>query len=374
MVNLFIKCLIVEKIESVYLQFMIVLGIETSCDETAVALVRSDKTILAHHVFTQLQEHKAYGGVVPEIAARAHLSYLAPMVQDTLAEATINLKDLSGIAATAGPGLIGGVMVGIMMAKSLAAVHDKPFLAINHLIGHALAPRLTETLNFPYLLLLVSGGHCQLVVVKSPIDFTVLGTTQDDAAGECFDKCAKMLDLPYPGGPNIEIMARNARKIYPLPTPLKGKKSPELACQFSFSGLKSAVRRLIEKESLITDQFKADVAASLQHAVAETLKDRLHNALQRVEDPSQGQPLSLTAVVVSGGVAANQFLREQLGETAKKFGLPLVAPPLSLCTDNGAMIAWAGIEKLQLGLTDPLEFKPRPRWPLDERLQSLETC
>jgi N6-L-threonylcarbamoyladenine synthase len=353
---------------------MIVLGIETSCDETAVAIVRSDKTILAHQVFTQLQEHQAYGGVVPEIAARAHLNYLAPMVQTALSEANLTLKDLSGIAATAGPGLIGGVMVGVMMAKSLAAVHDKPFLAINHLIGHALAPRLTETLEFPYLLLLVSGGHCQLVVVRSPLDFTVLGTTQDDAVGECFDKCAKMLELPYPGGPNIEKIAKQARTLYPLPIPLKGKKSPDLACQFSFSGLKSAVRRLIETQSSLTDQFKADVAASLQQAVAETLKDRLYNALRRIQEPAEGPPLALTAVVVSGGVAANQFLRAHLSQTASTFGLPLVAPPLALCTDNGAMIAWAGIEKLRLGLSDPLSFKPRPRWPLDEGLHSLETC
>lgn len=344
---------------------MIILGIETSCDETAVALVSEDRRLLAHRVFTQQEEHEAFGGVVPEIAARAHLHLLAPLLQQTLKDANLTLADVDGIAVTCGPGLIGGVMVGVMMGKSIAAVHNKPFLAVNHLAGHGLMARFTNDLEFPYLLLLVSGGHCQIVVVKTPVDFEVLGSTQDDAVGECFDKCAKMMGLPYPGGPNVEKAAHTGDgKRFKLPRPLKGRTEKGMACQFSFSGLKSAVRREIEKlgESL-TQQDQADLCASLQEAVAETLSDRLKNAVALY---GEGNDVPLTALVVSGGVAANVFLRHTLEAFAKKVDLPFVAPPIALCTDNGAMIAWAGVEKMRIGSVDALDFKPRPRWPLDE--------
>lgn len=347
---------------------MIILGIETSCDETAVALVKDDRHILAHRVFTQLEEHEAFGGVVPEVAARAHLQLLGPLLKQTLGDAKVTLDDVDGIAVTCGPGLIGGVMVGVMMGKSIAAVHNKPFLAVNHLAGHGLVPRLTHDLSFPYLLLLVSGGHCQIVVVKSALDFEVLGSTQDDAVGECFDKCAKMMGLPYPGGPNVEKAAlAGDQKRFSLPRPLKGRTKEGMACQFSFSGLKSAVRREVEKLGEdFSPQDACDLSASLQLAIGDTLCDRLKNALKQCND--NGQPL--TALVVSGGVAANEFLRDTLKRLADKFELPFVAPPLNLCTDNGVMIAWAGIEKMQHGSLgskgDGLDFKPRPRWPLNE--------
>lgn len=355
---------------------MIILGIETSCDETAVALV-SDKPveraknnqgetsrILAHRVFTQLEEHEAFGGVVPEVAARAHLQLLGPLLKQTLEHAHLTLSDIDGVAVTCGPGLIGGVMVGVMMGKSIAAVHNKPFLAINHLAGHGLVPRLSDNLSFPYLLLLVSGGHSQIVVVKSALDFELLGSTQDDAVGECFDKCAKMMGLPYPGGPNVEKAAlKGNQKRFQLPRPLKGRTKDGMACQFSFSGLKSAVRREIEKLGEdFSPQDACDLSASLQLAVSDTLCDRLKNALKQCKEDSQ----KLTALVVSGGVAANVFLRNNIKDLAHEFDLPFVAPPLNLCTDNGVMIAWAGVEKMKHGSVDGLDFKPRPRWPLDE--------
>ncbi|NCP62742.1 MAG: tRNA (adenosine(37)-N6)-threonylcarbamoyltransferase complex transferase subunit TsaD [Alphaproteobacteria bacterium] len=355
---------------------MIILGIETSCDETAVALV-SDKTpdtlhtdqgnrpcVLAHRVFTQLEEHEAFGGVVPEVAARAHLQVLPPLLKQTLKDAKLTLADIDGVAVTCGPGLIGGVMVGVMMGKSIAAVHNKPFLAINHLAGHGLVPRLSDNLSFPYLLLLVSGGHSQIVVVKSALDFEVLGSTQDDAVGECFDKCAKMMGLPYPGGANVEKAALTGdKKRFQLPRPLKGRTKDGMACRFSFSGLKSAVRREIEKlGDGFSPQDACDLSAGLQTAISDTLCDRLKNALKHCDERSQ----QLTALVVSGGVAANVFLRDNIKELAHEFKLPFVAPPLNLCTDNGVMIAWAGIEKMKHGSVDALDFKPRPRWPLNE--------
>lgn len=343
---------------------MVILGIETSCDETAVSLVRDDKTVLAHHVLSQLEEHQAYGGVVPEIAARSHLQHLTPLIKKTLQDASLSFDKIDGIAATCGPGLIGGVMVGVMVAKAIAVVHHKPFLAINHLVGHALTPRLTYDLEFPYLLLLVSGGHCQLVIVQSPIMFEVLGSTQDDAVGECFDKCARMMGLSYPGGPEVERMALQGNPTrFSFPRPLKGRKEGDMAYTFSFSGLKSAVRRQIEKLKVLTEQDKADLCAGLQQAIAESLKDRLYNALCHCGDRGQ----NLQAVVVAGGVAANQFLRDKLQTEAQEFDIPFLAPPIHLCTDNGEMIAWAGIEKLRLGLSDSLNFKPRPRWPIDKR-------
>jgi N6-L-threonylcarbamoyladenine synthase len=334
---------------------MRVLGIETSCDETAVAVVeaaagdRPVGQILANVIYSQLAEHRRFGGVVPEIAARAHLERIDGLVAEALADAKIDMAELDGIAATGGPGLIGGVMVGVMTAKAIAFAHDKPFLAINHLEGHALSVRLTEPVEFPYLLLLVSGGHCQLLTVRGPGDFTRLGTTIDDAVGECFDKTAKLLGLGFPGGPAVEKAAQvGDPQRFALPRPMWRKPG----CDFSFSGLKTAVRQLIEtlpKEDL---QAVADLCASFQRTVGDVLADRCANALKQA--PSD-------TLVVAGGVAANFYLRGRL----EALGARLVAPPIRLCTDNGAMIAWAGVERLRRGMTDALDFAPRPRWPLD---------
>lgn len=338
---------------------MRVLGIETSCDETAVAVVEAPTgggsvgKILANVVYSQLTEHRRFGGVVPEIAARAHLERIDGLIEDALAEAHLNLDDVDGIATTGGPGLIGGVMVGVMTAKALAFAHDKPFLAINHLEGHALSVRLTEKVDFPYLLLLVSGGHCQLLTVRGPGDFTRLGTTIDDAVGECFDKTAKLLGLGFPGGPAVEKAALcGDPKRFALPRPMWRKPG----CNFSFSGLKTAVRQTVEKLPADDAQAVADLCASFQRTVGDVLADRCANALALAPMP---------ALVVAGGVAANVYLRGRLEELAASHGARLVAPPVRLCTDNGAMIAWAGIERLRLGRVDALDFRPRPRWPLD---------
>jgi N6-L-threonylcarbamoyladenine synthase len=335
------------------------LGIETSCDETAVAVVEADSDtdrgdrpvgrILANVVYSQLTEHRRFGGVVPEIAARAHLERIDGLVEQALVEAKLGLADLDGIAATGGPGLIGGVMVGVMTAKAIAFAHDKPFLAINHLEGHALSARLTEEVEFPYLLLLVSGGHCQLLTVRGPGDFTRLGTTIDDAVGECFDKTAKLLGLGFPGGPAVERAATGGDAArFKLPRPMWRKPG----CDFSFSGLKTAVRQAVEKLPKDDPQAIADLCASFQRTVGDVLVDRCANALAAA--PSD-------TLVVAGGVAANTYLRGRL----EGLGVRLVAPPIKLCTDNGAMIAWAGIERLRRGMTDRLDFAPRPRWPLD---------
>ncbi len=341
---------------------MRVLGIETSCDETAVGIVEAPAgtgpvgRILANVVYSQLTEHRRFGGVVPEIAARAHLEHLDGLVMEALAEAGFDLADLDGIAATGGPGLIGGVLVGIMTAKALAFAHDKPFLAINHLEGHALSVRLTEQVDFPYLLLLASGGHCQLLTVRGPGDFVRLGTTIDDAAGECFDKTAKLLGLGFPGGPAVERAAAGGDpQRFALPRPMWRKPG----CDFSFSGLKTAVRQTIEKLSPDDPGAIADLCASFQRTVGDVLADRCANALALAPSPT---------LVVAGGVAANVYLRRRLETLAASHGARLVAPPIKLCTDNGAMIAWAGVERLRLGLTDALDFRPRPRWPLDPAL------
>lgn len=334
---------------------MRVLGIETSCDETAVAIVEAPAgnapvgRILSNVVYSQMTEHRRFGGVVPEIAARAHLERLDGLVAEALAEAKLELSDLDGIAATGGPGLIGGVMVGVMTAKALAFAEDKPFLAVNHLEGHALSVRLTEDVTFPYLLLLVSGGHCQLLTVRGPGDFTRLGTTIDDAVGECFDKTAKLLGLGFPGGPAVEKTAQGGDpNRFQLPRPMWKKPG----CDFSFSGLKTAVRQTIVKLPASDTRAIADLCASFQRTVGDVLVDRVTNALEQA--PSE-------TLVVAGGVAANTYLRGRL----EKLGLRFVAPPIKLCTDNGAMIAWAGLEKLRLGRVDSLDFRPRPRWPLD---------
>ena len=327
----------------------IVLGIESSCDETAAALVDSDRRILAQRIASQDDEHRPYGGVVPEIAARAHAERLTPLISATLADAGLELADLDAIAATAGPGLIGGVMVGLVSAKALAMASDKPLIAINHLEGHALSPRLADpSLGFPYLLLLVSGGHCQILLVEGVGQYRRLGTTIDDALGEAFDKTAKILGLGFPGGPAVERLAAtgDARKV-PLPRPLLGTPEPH----FSFAGLKSAVLRARDS-GLYAD---ADIAASFQLAAVDCIIDRTRKALDLIDRPS--------ALVVAGGVAANQAVRGALEALAREQGMAFVAPPLALCTDNAAMIAWAGIERL--GQSDPLDFVARPRWPLD---------
>ena len=390
---------------------MLVLGIESSCDETAAALVTADRRILAQRIASQDDAHRPYGGVVPEIAARAHAERLTPLIAATLADAGLALGDVDAIAATAGPGLIGGVMVGLVTAKALAMATDKPLLAINHLEGHALSPRLADAaLAFPYLLLLVSGGHCQLLVVDGPGRYRRLGTTIDDALGEAFDKTAKVLGLGYPGGPAVERLAAqgDARQV-PLPRPLLGTAEPH----FSFAGLKSAVLRAKEaldraevgadgarpstgsgradgggdRAGVVGDRAgvvgvdanhtpnpaqpepvegraqrqpytRADIAAAFQQAAIDCVIDRTRRAL------ALAGPVG--ALVVAGGVAANAAVRTALEQLASEHALRFVAPPLDLCTDNAAMIAWAGQERLALGpAADPLDFAARPRWPLD---------
>ncbi len=330
---------------------VLILGLESSCDETAASVVRSDRTILSHALAGQEDHHRAFGGVVPEIAARAHSELMMPLVETALKDAGLGLDDIDAIAATAGPGLIGGVMVGLVTAKALAMASGKPLIAVNHLEGHALSPRLVDSeLQFPYLLLLVSGGHCQLLRVGGVGDYTRLATTIDDAVGEAFDKTAKILGLGFPGGPAVERAAKlGDAKAVPLPRPLKGADEPH----FSFAGLKSAVLRAHE-----TGRYNADdIAASFQAAVVDCLKDRLEYSLSRMD--------RVPALVVAGGVAANMAIREMLEELASNHNMRFVAPPLWLCTDNGAMIAWAGAERFAAGLTDGLDFVARPRWPLD---------
>ena len=343
----------------------IVLGIETSCDETAAAVVREDRQILSSRVLSQIDEHQPYGGIVPEIAARSHLEHIDRLVGEALGEARVDMAQLDGIAATGGPGLIGGVIVGVMTAKAIALVHNKPLLAVNHLEAHALTARLTDDLPFPYLLLLVTGGHTQLLIVEGVGRYVRLGTTIDDAVGEAFDKAAKMLGLGYPGGPLVERAAATAtpaqRARFPLPRPLFGRPG----CDFSFSGLKTALRQAIA--TLPTGSLSPDDAAAIagafQDAVADVMADRASHAIDSFlkRHPSQ----ETRNLVVAGGVAANTALRARLTGVANKHGFRLVAPPLALCTDNAAMVAWAGVERLRLGLTDPLNFAPRPRWPLD---------
>ncbi|MBP2292351.1 tRNA (adenosine(37)-N6)-threonylcarbamoyltransferase complex transferase subunit TsaD [Azospirillum rugosum] len=339
---------------------MIVLGIETSCDETAAAIVSDAREIRADVVLSQLDDHTPYGGVVPEIAARAHLEHLDGLIRRALDESGLGLGDIDAVAATGGPGLIGGVIVGVMTAKAIAAARKLPFVAVNHLEGHALTARLTNDVPFPYLLLLVSGGHCQLLVVEGVGKYSRFGTTIDDAVGEAFDKTAKLLGLGYPGGPLVEKAAARATDPgrFDLPRPMVGRPG----CDFSFSGLKTAVRRHVEELSTpLSPDDQADLAAAFQRTVAEVLADRCARAMRRFKElhPQGG------ALVVAGGVASNKTLRARLQTLADKEGMPFVAPPLRLCTDNAAMIAWAGIERLRLGQTDPLNFAPRPRWPLD---------
>jgi N6-L-threonylcarbamoyladenine synthase len=337
---------------------MRILGLETSCDETAVGIVGDERRILADRVASQLEEHRPYGGVVPEIAARAHLDKLDDLIRLALDDAKLTLDDIDGIAATSGPGLIGGVMVGAMTGKAIAAVRKLPFIAVNHLEAHALTARLTDDVKFPYLLLLISGGHCQLITVKGVGEYRLLGTTIDDAVGECFDKSAKLLGLGYPGGPLIERAAEGGNpKAYELPQPMSGR----AGCDFSFSGLKTAMRQLAEDNAAFISV--PDAAASLQTTIANILYDRTRNAFEILAESNE----PVTALVAAGGVAANKAIREKLVQLAAKYKLPFVAPPPALCTDNGVMIAWAGLERLRLGFKDSLDTPARPRWPLDSK-------
>lgn len=338
---------------------MIVLGIESSCDETAAALVTHDKRILSNIVSSQDIEHKPFGGVVPEIAARAHLAHIEFIIQKALTEAKLSLNQVDGIAAAGGPGLIGGVIVGVMIAKGLAMAKDLPFIPVNHLEAHALTARLTNDVPFPYLLLLVSGGHCQFLIVKDVGMYTYLGGTLDDAIGECLDKTARLLGYAYPGGPKIERLALEGNpQAFLLPKPLKGKEG----CFFSFSGLKTAARKVILDSKDSSRAFQADFCASLQKTIGDVLEDRCENALQM----ALKKVPEIRNLVVAGGVAANLYFRERLENSVRTRGIDLVTPPINLCTDNGAMIAWAGVEYLRLNHLGSLNFAPRPRWPLEE--------
>jgi N6-L-threonylcarbamoyladenine synthase len=342
---------------------MIVLGIETTCDETAAAVVERFEDgrgkILSNIVLSQVSEHAAFGGVVPEIAARAHVEALDLIIARAMTQAGRGYDQIDGVAAAAGPGLIGGVIVGLTTAKAIALVKRKPLIAVNHLEAHALTARLTDGTPFPYCLFLASGGHTQIVAVRGVGDYVRIGTTQDDAIGEAFDKTAKLLGLGYPGGPQVEKEAtRGDAARFALPRPMHGRKDAD----FSLSGLKTALRLEAEKIAPLSDQDVADLCASFQQAVVEVVLDRLRAGL-RLFRAKYGAP---TALVAAGGVAANQAIRKILHRLAFEVGTVLVAPPLELCTDNGAMIAWAGAERLALGLTDTLDVAPRARWPLDE--------
>jgi N6-L-threonylcarbamoyladenine synthase len=353
--------------ESDVTQELTVLGLETSCDETAAAVVRGwapgPGVILSNIVSSQVADHRPYGGVVPEIAARAHVEIVDLVVAQALDDAGITIGELDGIAVTAGPGLIGGVAVGLTAAKGLALASGKPLVALNHLEAHALTARLTDGAAFPFLLLLVSGGHCQLLICEGVGQFTRLGTTIDDAAGEAFDKTAKLLGLGFPGGSAIEAAAKlgNAKR-FRFPRPLADADGFD----FSFSGLKSAVRRAVEVEGLDVATVR-DIAASFQEAAVEVLTVRSKKAMRAVRE----RDLSMRHLVVAGGVAANDSLSRSLCAAADAEGFSLVVPRPGLCTDNGAMVAWAGIERLGLGLTDTMSAAARARWPLDQRRQGV---
>jgi N6-L-threonylcarbamoyladenine synthase len=346
---------------------MRVLGIETTCDETAAAVVRlrpdGSGEILSDEVMSQIAAHAAFGGVVPEIAARAHVEIVDTLIAHALSKAGVGAKELDGVAAAAGPGLIGGVLVGLMAGKGVALATGKPFVAVNHLEAHALTARLTANVAFPYLILLASGGHTQILAVKGVGDYVRLGATMDDAIGEAFDKTAKLLGLAFPGGPAVEAAARRGDpERFALPRPLLGRPNAD----FSLSGLKTAVRFAAESAAPLRPRDVDDLCASFQAAIVDVVEDRMRMGLkffrQRIGTPPR-------AVVAAGGVAANSALRNALERLCSEAGLPMVAPPQKLCTDNGAMIAWAGIERLRLGLTDRLDASARPRWPLDPKAE-----
>jgi len=346
---------------------MKILGIETSCDETAVAIIDDQKKLLSHILRSQIDIHKKFGGVIPEIAARSHAEILDQLILLALKEANLQFEDIDAFAATSGPGLIGGVIVGMVAAKTLSSVFQKPFLAINHLEGHALTARFTNNVEFPYLLLLISGGHCQIIDVKDFGNYEKIGETIDDALGEAFDKVAQMLGLCYPGGPALEKLAKQGdENRFKFSKPLIHDKNHLF--NFSFSGLKTAVRREIEKllgenfshltsPQKISEKDKCDIAASFQKTVSEILINRLQNVVKH-KLPETRQ------IVIAGGVAANRYIFSALENWAEGWKIKIIAPPIKLCTDNGAMIAWVGVEKLQAGKVDALDFKPKARWDI----------
>ena len=341
-----------------------VLGIETSCDETAASVVRGAPpgpgTILSNVVLGQVSAHRPYGGVVPEIAARAQVEVLDGIVAEALDQSRLTLADVDGVAATAGPGLIGGVMVGLVSAKALALASGKPLIAVNHLEAHALSARLSAGLEFPFLLLLISGGHCQLMAAEGVGRYRLYGATIDDAVGEAFDKVAKLLGLPYPGGPQIEALARTAKPgMFSLPRPMVGREGAD----FSFSGLKTAVRQAVQQRSRMSDTQKAALAADFQAAVVDVLTDRVSSAMRRFRTEF-GIASAAFPFVAAGGVASNRAIRAALQQVCDREGFALTRPPVELCTDNGAMVAWAGVEHLAVGSIDPLDAPPRDRWPL----------
>jgi N6-L-threonylcarbamoyladenine synthase len=343
---------------------MQILGIETSCDETAASVVTRDgdgkPELLSNVVLSQIDEHSEFGGVVPEIAARAHLSAMDHIIAEALAEADTNLSKIDGIGVTAGPGLVGGLMVGLMTAKALSASRDIPYLGINHLEGHALTVRLTDNVEYPYLLLLVSGGHSQIVRVDGLGDYTRLATTIDDAVGEAFDKTAKLLGLGFPGGPNVEKAAQSGDATrFKFPMPLRGQDTLNM----SFSGLKTAIRTQAQKLVPLKEQDVADLCASMQKTVAEILSNRCERAMAQSE--------GINTLVVAGGVAANTEIRQRLETLCEQHSYRLIAPPLKLCTDNAAMIAWAALERFEQGEKSNMDLAPRSRWPLDGDTQTV---
>ncbi|MDF2141997.1 tRNA (adenosine(37)-N6)-threonylcarbamoyltransferase complex transferase subunit TsaD [Paenirhodobacter sp. CAU 1674] len=352
-------------------QVLTFLGLESSCDDTAAAIVRDgpDGTqILASVVAGQTALHAPFGGVVPEIAARAHAEKLDLCVEEALEKSGLRLTDLDGIAVTAGPGLIGGVMSGVMCAKGLALGAGLPLVGVNHLAGHALTPRLTDDVAFPYLMLLVSGGHCQFLIAHGPEEFTRLGGTIDDAPGEAFDKTAKLLGLPQPGGPAVEAEARTGDpKAFAFPRPLLDRPG----CDMSFSGLKTALLRardaVVAEHGGLPRKTRADMCAGFQAAVADVLAEKSRRALAQYMDHAPAQP----TLAVAGGVAANQAIRTRLETVSQEFGATFLAPPLALCTDNAAMIAFAGIERFRRGARDDMSLSARPRWPLDQSAPAL---
>ncbi len=372
---------------------MKILGIETSCDETAVAIVDDKKNILAHVLNSQIELHKKFGGVVPELAARGHIEILDELILQALAQANLKFEEIDGFAATSGPGLIGGVIIGLVAAKTLASVFKKPFIAVNHLEAHALTARLCGDLEFPYLLLLISGGHCQILLAKNVGDYQKLGETMDDALGEAFDKVAQMLGLSYPGGPAVEILAKKGNENrFKFSRPLiDGILNKEHLCDFSFSGLKTAVRRQIEKligedfshltsPQKISDQDKADICASFQRVVCQIILNRLENVFllnSSLKNQIKSQENSISSdiiettngikkLVIAGGVAANRYIFLALKTWSQNRNLEVVAPPINLCTDNAAMVAWCGLERLGLGKVNNLNFKPKARWELSD--------
>ncbi len=341
----------------------LILGIESSCDETAVAIVSGAGEILGQKLISQIDDHAPYGGVVPEIAARQHILHIEPLATALFEETHLGLADMDAIAATSGPGLIGGVITGMMMGKSMALVSGKPFYGINHLEGHALSVRLGQEVAFPYLLFLMSGGHCQILLVHGVGRYQLLGQTLDDAIGEAFDKSAKMMGLGYPGGPAIEAHAKSGdAERFTFPRPYLNR----AGCDMSFSGLKTAVRTQLlklDEAGGVSEQDKADVAACLQAALSDIVAQRL----DRAAGLCKADGVFPSALVVAGGVAANQAIRARLIEVAAEHNVPFIAPPLALCTDNAAMIAWAGAERLHAGLpADALDIEPKARWPLAE--------